>query len=207
MFASIPKPVRRIRWDWVKGVHTSVNAAGTSTCATAGLPGAALAGDTDAVSIIGVGLAALFSRDLTRLIQELEAFPSDEALWRRAPGVNNSAGNLVLHLEGNLREYIGRQLGQVGYSRARDREFALDGLSRDELVRRMGQVKELVVTVVSGLSDADLLAIYPEQVLEAALSSHDFLVHLHGHLNFHLGQIDYLRRILTEGSAVAFAGL
>jgi DinB superfamily len=153
------------------------------------------------------GLAKLFTRDLTRLIQELRAFPDDETLWLRAPGVKNSAGNLVLHLEGNLREYIGRQLGQVPYSRVRDREFAADGLSREEMLQRMEQVKELVVTIVSGLSDADLNAVFPERVLEAPLSARDFLIHLHGHLNFHLGQIDYLRRILTEGSAVAFAGL
>jgi hypothetical protein len=156
---------------------------------------------------LGEGLAALFSRDLTRLIQELQAFPADESLWQRAPGVNNSAGNLVLHLEGNLREYIGRQLGQVAYRRERDREFILNGVSRQDLVQRMEQVKELVATVVSRLSDNDLRAKYPEDVLQDPLSSHDFLVHLHGHLNFHLGQVNYLRRILTESSAVAFSGL
>jgi hypothetical protein len=156
---------------------------------------------------IAGGLAALFSRDLTRLIQELQAFPSDEVLWRRAPGVKNSAGNLVLHLEGNLREYIGRQLGQVAYSRVRDQEFLLAGISRDDLIRRMEQVRDLVPAVVSRLSDGDLAAAYPEPVLDTPLSSLDFLIHLHGHLNFHLGQIDYLRRILTEGSAVVFAGL
>ena len=64
-----------------------------------------------------------------------------------------------------------------------------------------------VAKVVAQLSDSDLSATHPERVLEIACSSHDLLVHLHGHLNFHLGQIDYLRRILTEGSAVAFAGL
>jgi hypothetical protein len=153
------------------------------------------------------GLSALFSRDLTRLIQELQAFPNDATLWERAPGVKNSAGNLALHLEGNLREYVGRQLGEVDYVRARDREFALTEISRGDLVRRMEDVKELVVKVVSELSDAQLAAVYPEDVLGTTLSSHAFLVHLQGHLNFHLGQIDYLRRILTEGSPVAFAGL
>ena len=156
---------------------------------------------------LAAGLAALFSRDLTRLIQELQAFPGDEAVWKLAPGVKNSAGNLVLHLEGNLREFIGRQLGGVAYTRARDQEFALNGLSRDDLVQRMEQVKELVAKVVGQLSDTELAAAYPERLLETTRSSHDFLVHLHGHLNYHLGQIDYLRRILTEGSAVAFAGL
>ncbi len=156
---------------------------------------------------IAGGLAALFSRDLTRLIQELQAFQSDEVLWQRAPGVKNSAGNLVLHLEGNLREYIGRQLGNLAYSRVREREFQLTAVSRDDLIRRMEQVRDLVATVVSRLSEGDLAAPYPEALLETPVSSLDFLVHLHGHLNYHLGQIDYLRRILTEGSAVAFAGL
>jgi len=156
---------------------------------------------------ISKGLAALFSRDLTRLIQELQAFPNDETLWQRAPGVKNSAGNLVLHLEGNLREYIGRHLGGVAYSRVRDQEFAATGVSRNEMVRRMEDVKELVAKVVSELSHGELEATYPENVLGNPVSSHAFLVHLHGHLNFHLGQIDYLRRMLTEGSAVAFAGL
>jgi uncharacterized damage-inducible protein DinB len=156
---------------------------------------------------IAEGLAALYFRDLTRLIQELQAFPSDEILWKRAPGVKNSAGNLVLHLEGNLREYIGRQLGQVAYSRVRDQEFTFSGLPREELVRRMEQVKELVVKVIVQLAESELAATHPERVLEIDMTSHDLLVHLHGHLNFHLGQIDYLRRVLTEGSAVAFAGL
>ncbi len=120
------------------------------------------------------GLALLFSRDLTRLIQELEAFPNDEPLWARAPGV---------------------------------KEFALAGISRDDLVRRMEEVRELVAKVVSELGDGDLAKPHPERVLEQDLCSRDLLIHLHGHVNFHLGQIDYLRRILTEGSAVAFVGL
>ena len=153
------------------------------------------------------GLVMLFSRDLTRLIQELKAFPDDETLWQRRAGVKNSAGNLVLHLEGNLREYVGRQLGGLAYTRTRDQEFTRSGVSRDEMVQRMENVKELVAAVVSGLSDTDLAKQHPERVLEIDLCSRDLLVHLHGHLNFHLGQIDYLRRILTEGSAVAFVGL
>ena len=153
------------------------------------------------------GLAALFSRDLTRLVQELLAFPSDKTLWERAPGVKNSAGSLVLHLEGNLREFVGRQLGRVAYKRARDQEFALNSLSREEMVHRMHELKELIAKVMSELSDNQLAASYPEDVLGTTLSAHAFLVHLYGHLNFHLGQIDYLRRILTEGSAVTFAGL
>lgn len=58
-------------------------------------------------------LAALFRRDLTRLGQQIAAFPNDEALWLTLPGVANTAGNLSLHIEGNLREFVGRQPGHL----------------------------------------------------------------------------------------------
>jgi hypothetical protein len=153
------------------------------------------------------GLAALYQRDLTRLMQQLQAFPDAATLWQRPAGISNSAGNLVLHLEGNLREYIGRQLGKVAYNRQRDQEFVPIGLASSQLQERVGHVQELVVGVVSGLSATGLEAVYPENVLGPPMSTHQFLVHLYGHLNYHLGQIDYLRRILTEGAAVEFVGL
>jgi hypothetical protein len=152
-------------------------------------------------------LAELFRRDITRLLQELTAFPDDGTLWRTLPGISNSAGNLALHLEGNLREFVGRQLGGVDYHRQRDVEFASAGLSLDDLVKRTTEVKELIPSVVSRLSRRELEATYPEEVLGKRLSTQEFLIHLHGHLNYHLGQIDYLRRILTSGTAIQFVGL
>ena len=152
-------------------------------------------------------LAALFHRDLTRLIQELQAFPNDGALWQLAPGVTNSAGNLALHLEGNLRDFIGRQLGGVAYHREREKEFAKAELPAPDLIERITSVSELVADTLSGLSQAQLEATYPEKVFGMHLSTQQFLVHLHGHLNYHLGQIDYLRRITTSGAPVQFAGL
>ena len=152
-------------------------------------------------------LAELFRRDLTRLVQELEAFPDDTSLWRLAPAVQNPAGNLTLHLEGNLREYVGRQLGGVAYERRRDAEFSERGLSRGELIQRIGEVKELVPRVVGGLPETALEAMFPENVFGAPISTRQLLISLHGHLNYHLGQIDYLRRLLTGGAAIEFVGL
>jgi hypothetical protein len=152
-------------------------------------------------------LAELFRRDLTRLVQELEALPDQRDLWRCLPGISNSAGNLALHLEGNLREYVGRQLGGVAYVRERSLEFSTKELPSADLIRRIKEVAVLVPAIVSGLSRADLESIYPEEVLNAPLTTQQFLIHLHGHLNYHLGQIDYLRRMLTQGAAIAFVGL
>src|SRR5216684_5232627 len=134
-------------------------------------------------------LSELYRRDITRLLQEVKAFRNQETLWQSLPGISNSAGNLVLHLEGNLREYIGRQLGGVPYDRQRDLEFTASGLAPEDLLQRVASVRELIPGIISGLSPAALDAIYPDEVLGTRLSTRQFLIHLQGHLNYHLGQI------------------
>jgi hypothetical protein len=69
-------------------------------------------------------LHTLFERDLAKLSLEIETYQHEPALWRTAPGISNSAGNLCLHLLGNLNTYIGAGLAHTGYVRNRDWEFA-----------------------------------------------------------------------------------
>ncbi len=153
-------------------------------------------------------LAALFHRDLKKVTLQIKAFTEgvqlcDEAqLWETVPGVTNSAGNLILHLEGNLREYVGRQLGGITYVRDRPLEFSSRSTPAEELLQRMEGVTVMVPAVIKSLELAQLAATFPENVLGAAMSTQYFLIHLHGHLNYHLGQIDYLRRILSKGRAL-----
>lgn len=152
-------------------------------------------------------LAALYTRDLTRLVQELSAFPDTATVWQTRAGITNSAGNLALHLEGNLRDFIGRQLGQIDYTRDRPREFSDSGIERDDLVARLSAVRNEIPPVVAQMT-ADLLdALYPALYDGAPLSSRQMLIHLAGHLNYHLGQIDYLRRVLTGDGAISLAAL
>jgi hypothetical protein len=158
-------------------------------------------------STLAEELAALFARDLTRLAQEIEAFPDTETLWRVAPGVSNAAGTLALHLEGNLLEYVGRQLGGLDYTRDRPREFSARGVAQQELLRRVEALRATVPPVVAGLSAEAFAATYPEPFNGAALSTRQFLLHLLGHLNYHLGQIDYLRRFTSGQGAIALATL
>jgi len=141
-------------------------------------------------------LAFLFSRDLTRLGQQIEAFPNDETLWETLPGVLNPAGNLALHIEGNLLEYVGRQLGKLPYKRNRELEFSLRGISKHEIGTRIAELRLSIPAVIQNLSTEQMELEYPEVVLEVATTTRQFLIHLYGHLNWHLGQIDYLRRIL-----------
>ena len=152
-------------------------------------------------------LAALYTRDLTRLIQEISAFPDTATLWQTRSGITNSAGNLALHLEGNLREFIGRLLGNIDYQRDRPREFSDSGIEQRELVARLSAVRDEIPLVVANLSAEELEAVYPQPHGGVTLSSRQMVIHLAGHLNYHLGQIDYLRRVLTGDGAVGLAEL
>ena len=156
--------------------------------------------------MLATELSTLFARDLAKLRREIEASPDTASLWTTAPGVTNAAGTLALHLEGNLREYIGRQLGGIDYTRARPLEFSARGVEQGDLVARIGAIHEMIPRVVAGLTPEALDATYPEQVLGAPISTRQFLIHLYGHLNYHLGQLDYLRRFATGDGALAPAG-
>jgi hypothetical protein len=156
---------------------------------------------------LSTDIAALYRRDLTRLLQELEAFPDDGSLWKTMPGVTNSAGNLALHLEGNLREFLGRQMGGVPYSRARDLEFSAKDLPKAELMSRVENLRKLIPVLINELSAERLEAMHPQTNLGNATSNLQLLIHLNGHLNYHLGQIDILRRVLTGNGAIEMAKL
>lgn len=148
-------------------------------------------------------LAALYARDLTRLGQELRAFPDTRAVVM--PGIANAAGTLALHLEGNLREYVGRQLGGLEYTRDRPLEFSAGGVERAELVRRIDAVREMVPRVIAALAPTALDAPFPEPYDGRSMTAREFLVHLYAHLSYHLGQMDYVRRVVTGEGAIPLA--
>ncbi len=152
-------------------------------------------------------LAALYTRDLTRLIQEVNAFPDTATLWQTRAGISNSAGNLALHLEGNLREFIGRLLGEVAFERDRPREFSDSGIEKAELIRRLTAVRDEIPAIIAGMTAEQLDADFPQAYVGRTLPSRQMLIHLEGHLSYHLGQIDYLRRVLTGDGAIPLADL
>lgn len=159
------------------------------------------------MSATATELAELFHRDLERLLQELRAFPDTASLWQTAPGVSNAAGTLALHLEGNLREYIGRQLGHIEYTRDRPLEFTARGVAQAELIARIEAVQASIPRVIAVMSDARLAEDFPEVMYGRRMSARLMLMHLATHLNYHLGQVDYLRRFVTGRAAIDLASL
>lgn len=144
----------------------------------------------------------LILRELKTLQAEIEAYPDDSSLWQLAPGISNSGGTLALHLCGNLQHYIGACLGKSGYVRDRTNEFASRDLSTAEIVRRIGDARRVVQREMGKISAAQLQQDFPEAVGGATLNTAGFLVHLACHLAFHLGQIDYHRRLTTGGEPI-----
>lgn len=143
-------------------------------------------------------LKTLFDRDLQRLCQEIEAYQDEHALWRTAPGINNSAGNLCLHLLGNLNTHIGAVLGHSGYIRHRDLEFSAKDVPRAELLAGIDATRRVVAATLTAVFEEQLAADYPLLVFDAPTSLAYLLVHLTTHLTYHLGQINYHRRLLDK---------
>ena len=150
---------------------------------------------------IGADFAALFTRDLARLSRQLDAF-DDAHLWQVLPGVTNSAGNLMLHLNGNLRAFIGLQIGGVTYLRDRPREFSATNVPKAEIAAELAGLVMLIPQVLTAVTPERWDELFPENVLGTPLSNRHFVIHLYGHLNYHLGQIDYLRRVLSGQGAL-----
>jgi uncharacterized damage-inducible protein DinB len=140
-------------------------------------------------------LVKLFTRDLVRLEKEIKEYTSQESLWLISKGVNNSSGNLCLHLCGNLQHYIGNVLGNSGYKRNREAEFSTKGLTKEDLLLEIEKTKESVISTLNKLSEEVVDTVYPEEVFNEPMKTGYFLIHLQGHLNYHLGQINYNRRL------------
>lgn len=141
-------------------------------------------------------LKSLYNRDLNKLKFEIGSYQSEDSIWKIDKNISNSAGNLCLHLVGNLNTYIGAELGKTGYIRHRDLEFSLKDIPKNELIEKVESTIEVVDSVLNKLSGEDLEKEYPTEALGYKMTTGYFLMHLLSHLNYHLGQINYHRRLL-----------
>lgn len=141
-------------------------------------------------------LKKLFNRDLTRLKEEIEAYRNEANLWRIEQAITNPAGNLCLHLIGNLNTYIGATLGGTGYIRNRELEFSLKDIPKQQLINMIEEITKVISETLEHLTNEQIDGEYPLLVFEEKTSTEFFLVHLTTHLTYHLGQINYHRRLL-----------
>ena len=141
-------------------------------------------------------LTQLFERDLKRLANEISLYKDESHIWTVQKDISNSAGNLCLHLLGNLNHFIGATLGHRGYVRHRDDEFSLKNIPRQDLLLNISNCLLIVTETLQKLPEEDLAADFPIEVFGKKDSTEYMLIHLATHLSYHLGQINYHRRLI-----------
>lgn len=143
-----------------------------------------------------MNLVTFFENDLDKLTSEISLFKDEASVWEIKEGVTNSAGNLTLHLLGNLNHFIGKTLGNTGYERHRDEEFSLKNIPREKIISDISDLKETIKNTLSKLSAEELQKDFPIKIREEVYTTQNMLIYLLSHLNYHLGQVNYLRRMI-----------
>lgn len=146
-------------------------------------------------------LRTLILRELRAVRREIEKYPDDASVWRAVPGIPNTAGTLALHLAGNLQHFLGAGLARDGYTRDRDAEFARRGVPRTELLAELDRATGSVDRALSQLTDDQMEAVYPLPLPTGRVNTLVWVMHLASHLAYHLGQLDYHRRVVTGDAA------
>ena len=143
-------------------------------------------------------LKTLFNRDLNRLKSEIELYQNENDIWEIREGIANSAGNLCLHLVGNLNTYIGTAIGNTNYIRNRELEFSSKYIPKSELIQKIEQTINVINNSLDMVSVEDYKKDFPLLVFAEKTSTEFMLIHLTTHLTYHLGQINYHRRLMEE---------
>lgn len=143
-------------------------------------------------------LLKLFSRDLDSLITEITSYKDEKKMWEVTGAVINSAGNLCLHICGNLQHFVGAVLGDSGYVRKREEEFSKKDVPVNEMLKEIDTTIKIVKKTLNELKEEKLSETFPINVFGYKMTTGFFLTHLTTHLSYHLGQINYHRRLLDN---------
>ena len=143
-----------------------------------------------------MNIVTFFENDINKLINEISLFKDDESLWKTKEGILNSAGNLTLHLLGNLNHFIGSTLGHTDFIRNRDDEFSLKNVARETLISDLKELQLTIKEILPKLSQEELQQDFPIKIREQVFTTQNMLIYLLSHFNYHLGQVNYLRRML-----------
>ncbi len=143
-------------------------------------------------------LTLLFERDLNKLKDEIDSYKNEASLWKVDGDIKNCGGNLCMHLTNNLRHFIGYITGGFEFKRDREAEFALKNVSKAELLNGIDTAKEVVAATLNKMNEEDFAKRYPVDVFKKEMTTEFFFISLVAHLDYHLGQINYHRRLLDK---------
>lgn len=137
-----------------------------------------------------------FAKHLDALVAEVKEYPNETSLWEIQGQVSNSAGTLVLHLMGNLHHFIGAQLGNTGYVRQREKEFSERHVPVKVLLEELEKTRTMLQRTFDSLTPADLQKTFPLSHFGEGKTVYEVLLVLLSHFNYHLGQVNYHRRLI-----------
>jgi len=126
---------------------------------------------------------------IPRIKQCLELLEEDE-IWDRANANTNTVGNLVLHLCGNIRQYLVSSIGGSTDNRKRDTEFSLESrVEREQLMHALDVLEMEVLHIIPGITTAELLRTRKVQGFE--MNGIQIIIHAIEHFSYHTGQIAF----------------
>lgn len=146
--------------------------------------------------MIKEALLEIFERDLGKLKEEISLYAPENKLWKVDRQISNSGGNLALHLIGNLNHFIGATLGNTGYIRERDKEFSEKDVPAQQLLQAIDATIIIVRDTLNNMAPEDFEKIFPLEKHGQVVKTDFMLLHLLAHLEYHLGQINYHRRLV-----------
>ena len=122
---------------------------------------------------------------------------SDEQVWWRPNPASNSIANLMLHLNGNVTQWLIASFEQSEDKRDRPAEFArTEGMSRAELVDMLGATMERAAAVLGRLTEAELRTVY--EIQGYRITGLEAVYQVVEHFGLHYGQIAYITKILRD---------
>ncbi len=129
---------------------------------------------------------------------------SEAEVWQRPNAASNSVGNLVLHLCGNIRQYVVSGLGKQPDGRERDAEFAaVGGISKKVLLQKLEATVQEAAAVIEAADEANLLT---ERVVQGIpITGVGIVIHVVEHYSYHAGQIAFWTKLLKDQD-LAFYG-
>ena len=139
----------------------------------------------------------LFLKYLNQLKDEIDAYKNESDIWKLAGDTKNTPGNLCLHVCGNLKHNIGAIIGKTGYVRNRDAEFSRKNVPKNELINEVDSTIDMISPVIDKLTDDDMKVEFPSDTFSQGGSVVLILLRVASHMGYHLGQINYHRRLIT----------
>ncbi len=147
----------------------------------------------------------LIDESLPRIIKCLDLL-SDNHIWYQPNESTNSVGNLIMHLIGNVRQYIHSGLAGYPDNRKRNIEFTSKvEQSKSELIKKLTATLDEVKNITNRITDEDLIRVRPVQCFSE--NGVSILMHVAEHFSYHTGQIVYFTKWITNQKTEFYAGM